>query len=368
MEHPLRSETVPDGRAANADTSPKPGARMLSPRRATQVLLVATVLGVCDQSYWQYSDVDHYFAGSWLPYVHGTGLAPEQYRIGVKMAAWWMVQHFSWQFRYGFTLMDVIASTAGVLLIYNLLQNKQAIQGANRALQWFASAGFLFLVCFYMAWVGFFFRPETLPSVGLTACMAWLWTRSATKRGGTVLTICGLLVAAAVQAWIRADIPCALNAGIFLVSLTASGRGLSISRRSALATSLICIAVAAGTQLYIMRVLYPHASYGPIPLIMVTHDLHQPLAFPPFLIFMLPLFWTVIQAWRQRSTLDSGSKGLLIGAAIYFVLWIVMGKLDEVRIFIPFAVVLIPVTMELAERRIARDTGLAPDTGCEAEV
>jgi hypothetical protein len=341
---------------------------MLSPRRGTQVLLLAAVLGICDQSYWQYSNVDHYFAGYWMPFVRGAGLAPEQYRIGVKMAAWWLVQHFSWGFRYGFTLMDVIASTTGVLLIYDLLQRKAVIRSANTALQWFASAGFLFLMCYYLIWVGFFFRPETLPSLGLTACMAWLWTRPPVRASGSAVVILGLLAAAAVQAWIRADLPCALNAGMFLVSLTRTKDTLSISRRAALVTSLACIGVAAGTQLYIMRVMYPHASYGQTPLIMLVRDYRQPLGYPPFLVFMLPLAWLGVQAWRQWSVLDAGSRGLLIGAAIYFVLWVVLGKLDEVRIFIPFAVVLIPMTMELAVRRIAPNRVLAANGGYEAEV
>jgi hypothetical protein len=86
---------------------------------------------------------------------------------------------------------------------------------------------------------------------------------------------------------------------------------------------------------------------------MATRDLRDPFIFPPFLLFMVPLAWTAVQAWRQRAMLDTGSRALLLGAAIYLVLWIVFGKLDEVRIFIPFAIVLIPITMELAVRRIS---------------
>lgn len=341
---------------------------MLSPRRATRVLLIAAILGVCDQAYWQYSSVDHYFRGYWLPFIQGTGGAPEQYRIGVKMAAWWLAGHRSGDFRYGYTLMDLVASVAGILLVYDLLVRRRVMRQASVAMQWFASAGFVLLVCYYMAWEGFFVRPETLPTFGLTACMAWLWTRERAHGRGEALTICGLLAAAATQAWIRADLPCALNAGFFLVSLTRPGSGLSIGRRAALVTSAACVAVAAGTQLYIMRVLFPHASYGSIPLFMVTHDLHQPLTFPPFLIFMLPVAWTAVQAWRQRSALDTASVGLMFGAAIYFVLWILMGKLDEVRIFLPLAVVLVPVTMELALRRVGAHTSSAAGPGCGAEA
>jgi hypothetical protein len=341
---------------------------MLSPQRATRVLVIAAVLGICDQSYWQYSEVDHFIKGYWMPFIRGTGPAPEQYRIGVKMSAWWLVNHLSWGFRYGFTLMDVIASTMGVLLVYDLLLRRRIVRTASAASQWFASAGFALLVCYYMAWVGFYFRPETLPSFGLTACMVWLWTYRTNQRSGTGLIVFVLVICAAAQAWIRADIPCALNAGMLLVSLTRAGEGLSIPRRAALATSALCIAIAAGTQIYIMRVLYPHASYGSTPLFMVTHDLHQPLGFPPFLIFMVPLAWTGVQAWRQRSELDTSSRGLLVGAGIYLLLWVLFGKLDEVRIFIPFAVALIPLTMELAVRRISPTGLLASNAGRGVEA
>jgi hypothetical protein len=368
MEPPLRSEAAPAEYSASDIASPASGTRMLSPQRATRVLLIAAVLGVCDQSYWQYSEVDHFIKSYWMPFIRGTGPAPEQYRIGVKMAAWWLVDHLSWGFRYGYTLMDVMASTVGVLLVYDLLLRRQIIRTASAASQWFASAGFALLVCYYMAWVGFYFRPETLPSFGLTAAMVWLWTYRTNQRSGTSLIVCGLVVCAAAQAWIRADIPCALDAGMLLVSLTRTGEGLSIPRRAALVTSALCIAIALGTQLYIMRVLYPHASYGNTPIFMVTRDLRQPLTFPPFLIFVVPLVWTAVQAWRQRSALDTSSRGLLFGSGIYVLLWILFGKLDEVRIYIPFAVALIPVTMELAVRRISPATSLVSNAGRGVEA
>lgn len=120
-------------RGARRIASPQPGTRMMSPQRMTRVLLLATVLGACEQSYCHYRDVDHYFGGYWMPFIHGAGAAPEQYRIGVKMVAWWLVQHLSWQFRYGFTLMDVIASVAGALLVYDLLLRRPAIWESSTA-------------------------------------------------------------------------------------------------------------------------------------------------------------------------------------------------------------------------------------------
>jgi hypothetical protein len=319
------------------------------------VLLLAAVLGICNQNYWLYSNIDHYWPKDWLPFIQGIGLAPEQYRVGVKLAAWWLVQHFGWGFRHGFTLMDVVSSLTAIFLLYDLLQGKKLVRSANMGLQWFASAAFVMLVCFYLAWVGFFIRPETLPSAGLAAVMFWLWSRrdvATRSRLRQAWLICGLIGASALQAWIRADVACLMNAGMLLICFTRFGSGLSLPKRTAVLTSSAAIAVAGLTQLYIMRVKYPHATYGPIPIVMARHDLSQPLTFLPFLLFIVPVAWTGVQFWRQRADEDGASAGLVAGSGLYLILWAVLGKLDEVRIFIPFALALAPLTVELAIRRI----------------
>jgi hypothetical protein len=333
----------------------------VGPQRAARALLLAFTLGLCDLTYWQYSFVDHFNGGYWKSFVDGAGLAPEQYRIGVKLAAWWMVQHFGWGFRHGFTLIDVVSSLAAVFLLYDVLQRKGAVRAASVEVQWFASAAFIALTCFYLVWVGFgsYFRPETLPNTALVAIMLWLWAswdRIAGKKPGQLWVAVALVAASALQGWIRADLACALNAGIFVGCFVKQRTGRVQHAGWKLAVSLLCTVVAGLTQLYIMRVKYPHASYGPIPVLMIKHDLRQPLTFPPFLCFMLPIAWTYFRFWRNR---DRGAGedtdlGLVIGSMIYVILWLVLGKLDEVRIFIPFAMALIPLTVELAMRRIGR--------------
>lgn len=350
---------MPDGGAEvrRAPTVQDRAARLQlpRPRRIAQAVLLALAIGICDQNYWQYSNVDHYWPKSWLPYIYGTGLAPEQYRIGVKFVAWWLVEHLHWGFRYGFTLLDTIGLFVAVLLTYRLLEQRKTVREASIELQWLAAAVLFALAAYYLLWVGFFFRPETLPSTGFTVVLAWLWTaRSKGSSRDHIITVGGLILASAAQAWIRPDIPVALNAGIFFIGISRYGRDLPLPKRIAIATSLVCIAVAVGIQLYIMRVMFPHAGYGPIPILMVTHDLHQWLTFPPFLVFMFPVAWTGLQAWRQRANLDGPSLGVLLGAAIYLFLWILLGKIDEVRIFLPFALALSPLTAELVLRNVRR--------------
>jgi hypothetical protein len=114
--------------------------------------------------------------------------------------------------------------------------------------------------------------------------------------------------------------------------------------------------------------MYPHAGYGRTPVFMVTRDLHMWLGLPPFVVFMLPVAWTGLQAWRRRASLDGPSLGLLLGAAIYLLSWILMGKIDEVRIFIPFALALSPLTAEFALRGIQPTRNLPAATITEGEA
>lgn len=329
--------------------------RGFTPEWPARVLILAAVLGVCDRSYWLYSNTDRYWPTYWMPFIHGTELAPEQYRIGVKLAAWWLVRHLHWGFRHGFALMDLVAAVPGTLLLYDVLRQKRWYRSSTVELQALASAIFVLLTCFYLAWIESYFRPETLPTTGLVAVMVWLWSR----RGSAPFSIvressiaCGLLAASALQSFIRADVVCILSAGMLVVSVVRWGPGLSLRRGAAILTSCACGALAVAIQLYIMKVKYPHASYGPIPILMVLHDLHQPLSFPPFVFFMVPIAWTAVRFWRRRPPEDAANSGLLLASVLYLLLWIVMGKLDEVRIFVPFALGLAPLTAELAVRAI----------------
>jgi len=350
----LRSSTEISSENCSSSARPEQHSTR-TPHRTTVILLLAIILGLCDRNYWQYSNVDHYWPTYWMPFIHGTALAPEQYRIGVKLAAWWLVQHFHWGFRHGYALMDVVASVPGSLLLFDMVERKRWYRDSRLELQWFASAAFLMLVCFNLMWIESYFRPETLPTTGLVALMAWLWTRrgdAPPSLSRELLIIVGLLAASLAQGFIRADVVCMLSAGIFFVSVFAWGRGISLRRSAAIATSVACGLIGVGIQLYLMKIRYPQATYGPIPVWMIRYALRQPLNFPPFLCFIAPFAWTVIRFFRRPPPADAANQGILVGSVLYFALWVVMGKLDEVRIFVPFALALAPLTIELMIRRI----------------
>ncbi len=325
----------------------------------TRVLLLAVALGLCERTYWLYDSIDHYQPGYWKSFIDGVGSAPEQYRIGVKLAAWWMVEHLGWGFRHGFALMDVAGTLTAVYLLYDLVRRREKVRAGSGGLRWFASAAFVALTCFYFGWAGSYFRPETLPTVGFVAVMVWLWSswNAGQSRSNEFGIALGLIAASFLQAWIRADVPAALNAGVLLAFVVCRGKSVARHRGWKIAVGVLCVGIAAGVQLYLMKVKYPHASYGAIPVLMIRHSWKKPLNLPPFIFFMVPVVWTFVQFWRERFE-SSGAevdKGVVIASAIYLLLWGAMGKLNEVRIFIPFALALAPLSIELMMRRIPAD-------------
>jgi len=338
--------------AARPDSRSRTG-----PERMTRILLLAVALGLCEQTYWLYDSIDHFQPGYWKSFIDGVGSAPEQYRIGVKLAAWWMVEHLGWGFRHGFLLMDVAGSITAVYLLYALLRRRRRVRDASLGLQWFASAAFVALTCFYFAWVDSFFRPETLPTVGIVAVMVWLWSswKRPQSRGKEFGIALALIAASFLEAWIRADVAAALNAGMLLACVGGKRREIGTRRGRTIVVGAGCVGIAAAVQFYLMKVRYPHATYGSVPVLMIRHSWHKPLNLPPFICFMVPVVWTFVQFWRQRLTSsgDEVDSGLVIASVMYVLLWGVMGKLNEVRIFVPFALALAPLTVDLAMRRIS---------------
>lgn len=321
----------------------------------TAALLLAIVLGLCLRDYFFYSNVEHSQPDLWLTFLRGAGTAPDQYRMGVKLAAWWLVEHLGWRFRYGFTLMDAVGGLAAAFLLYDLMMRSRIFQRSRAELRWFGSAAFVALMGFYLLWAGTFERPETLPAVGLTAALLWLWTPGGTSPATgsrQALIALALFLATSVLATVRADVAVALNGGMFVVSLTRVAGVLSLPKSIAILTSAACSLVAASVQLYMMFIVYPHTTYGGVHVLMARYDLKHLSIWPPFLLFMLPVIWTAAQFWRQRSSWERTDGGLIVGSMFYLVLWTLLGKLDEVRIFLPLALALTPLTVTLAIRYV----------------
>ena len=344
--------------------------RARGPETATRWLLVLFLVGLCERGYLYYSLQLLHQPQVWMDVVQGTSSAPEQYRIGVVDAAYWLSRHVGWQGHWlrmsrAFGLFDVAGAVAAVLLLYGLVERSELYRRGSAAMRWFASAGFVALALYALDWTIWYQKVGTLPTAGLVALMVWLWTPRGSRSAGAgptaeawteeALTAAALLALVAVQSLIRADIALVLCAGVLAASGLRLGGPLALRRGAAMATSAAGVGVALGVQLYLMKVAYPQASYQGVPALMLSHDALHASLWVATVIYLAPLAWTTREAVRQRRMGDGVGAAVLLSSWGYAALWITMGRLDEVRIFLPMALAVTPLTVEMALRRMAGD-------------
>jgi hypothetical protein len=320
------------------------------PRVVTNFLLSVVVLTMVFADYWAYSVAHRAEPDIYLDLLNGTAFAPAQYRVGVVLAAHFLAHTL----RYGLTFIDLVSGFVAVFGLLSLLRRSEVYQKAGVAGQWFASAAFILLVQFYFAWVVWYQRPETLPNSALIVLVLLLLTRRfpVANAGGQVLTAVCMLALAAIQGFVRADVAVALHLGVLLVCLTRAGAGMALPRTAQAVTSVLAILLAGGIQYYLMRVVYPQANYGDTPPFQLILNFTDHSEAPTFLLFIVPYAWTVWILLRKMRDLVRGADGaLLAGSAVFLGMWFMLGRIQEVRIFLPFALAVSPITVKLAVLR-----------------
>jgi hypothetical protein len=329
--------------------------KAVGPQKNTRALLILFLIGICSRGYGYYNQQWKADPSLWTSVLRGKSAAPEQYRVGVVMTANWMGQIFHLRLSQAFGVLDLLGSVLAVLLLYGILLRTRTFREASLPVQWFGSATFLALTIYYVDWTSWYQKVATLPTAGLVAVMLWMWTPNPGARPSgarQALLAAGFFLIAMAQAFVRADVALLVCVGIFIASLMRIGGELALPRYAALATSLIAAMAVAGVQLYLMRIRYPNAGYDGVPVFMLKHDFKKVFMWASCLIFLAPFLWTAVQARRRRFAGEGAGAGFLIAAVGYLGLWLVLGRLDEVRIFIPMALVNLPLTAELAMRKV----------------
>jgi hypothetical protein len=348
-----------------ADVTTAEGSQAGSPRRLTVTLLVLFLVGTCSRGYGFYAQTMRSGGAEWDGVLQGTATAPEQYRIGVVYTAAWMGRLLHLKMSQAFGILDLAGSLLCALLLYRLLERKEIYRTAPLMLQWFGSVSFLAVTIYYIDWTSWYQKVATLPTAGGVAVMLWLWTRNGER--GSLAKQVGIALAffllALAQAFVRADVMLMICAGIFVASLFRWSPDLSMSRSLALVVSAVTAIAVLGVQVYLMKVRYPHATYAGVPVFMLKHDFKRPTEWAAWYIFLAPFLWTAVRAFRRKFQVEGAGAAFLLGGLGYILVWVVLGRLDEVRIFIPMAMVSAPLTVELAMRWVkslsAQDDGTA---------
>ncbi len=327
------------------------------PGRVTSVLLCVLVLSVGVLDSREYGREFHQNPNAWMDVVAGTANAPAQYRIGVVDTASFLARLGHLQLGHVFTLLDVLCGLIAVFVLFWVLRRSTVYRKAGVSAQWFGAAGFLVLMQFYLGWVIWYQRPETLPTAAILAvALALLTVRLPLPHPvGTAVTVIGLLLLAVAQGYVRADVALALHAGVLLVCFTSAGRGFALGRWVQAGTSLVAVVLATGIQYDLMGRVYPQANYGDTPVLQLFLNMQAPTTQLPFFLFLVPFGWTAVMLVRRRYKADSAEVGVFVGALIFMGMWLAVGRIKEVRIFLPFALALAPLTVELAMQRFLVD-------------
>jgi hypothetical protein len=104
-----------------------------------------------------------------------------------------------------------------------------------------------------------------------------------------------------------------------------------------------------------MKRVYPQATYGDTQVVQLFFNLKSPSAYAPFLLFLLPSAWTAAMLRGRRYQVESWGVAMVTAAVLFLGMWVVVGKIAEVRIFLPFALALAPLTAELAMQRFVAE-------------
>ncbi len=330
-------------------------APMQSPARVTNLILTVFLAAVIFLDYWGYSQQFYRDPAVYTDVLRGTASAPAQYRTGAVFAASSIALHGRMGLRHAMTVLDALSGGVALWVLYSLLRRSAVYRASRTEQQWFGSAAYIALVQFYLLWLTWYQRPETLPTAALLACSVWLLTpHNESKRPPAQVgsALCLLLVAVA-QAFVRADVAVALHAGVLIVCCTGASRGFSLSRAAQSATSALCIVAAVAVQGYMRYVAYPHAGYGTTPVFQLVLNSTRPLRLLPFVLFIAPVAWTLGRVGSNKQSVEAPLLATAVSSVIFLALWCTVGKIDEARIFLPFALALAPLTAQFAMRSAA---------------
>lgn len=314
-------------------------------RRTSFWIFVILVAAFAFLDYWAYSQQFRLNPESIAALAGGSGPAPAQYRVGVIYAAKLILRvtrgHIS--YRHSFAVFDFVFALAASLLMRSVLLRTRSFQIAPPLSQWVRIFILIGLSTYYLNWSMWYQRPETWACTLFVAASMYLLyaVRS------SLAVIISLVTLAIVQGVIRSDVAILFHFALFVCILFRSGRSFLVNKNTLLVSSFLGGILPTAILWTLIHKIFPHASYGDTAVFQLLRNL-SPTQWVPALLFLAPTLYTYIRAnWfgssTEGTTEDQGNV-LLLASALYLGSWAIVGRLEEVRIFIPFAFALMPQT------------------------
>jgi hypothetical protein len=309
-------------------------------------LLWAVVLitgGYTFLDYWSYSRTFHEGGGiEWQSLLAGRGFAPAQYRIGVVHAADLLARLTHMHLRHTFAVIDCVSLGISLALLLWLLGRTESFRKAEHVAQWLQATLVLGSCVLYLMWSFWFQKTETQPTLLLLVLSA-----AAAQWRRRIPAAVVLVVLAAIGATVRADAVVAFHVGFLAACFLPHARSLPLGRATQLAASVVALAMAIGIEWFIAHRVYPNASRQ-VAAFQLFGNLKAWLNYLVVPMAVFPWLITLGLAVRRWRALEGWTLGLLLGSVAHFALYYTFGIAWEVRIFLPFAMTLTPVTAMLA--------------------
>ena len=297
--------------------------------------------------YWEYSRVEHADPTSWQLLSTGHGIAPAQYRVGVYFTAHFLAHLAHLQFRHIFAVADFFCVGASLAALFFLLTRMTSFRQANRQAQWTQVLLGLLLVHLGLSWCLWFQEPETMPSLAVLAASALLC--SGVLRIPRFMVASSVLLVAVFGSTVRVDAVLAFHTGFLLVALFSKDGAMPLGKWWQAAVSLLSIMAALGIEHFLAHSVFPHAVRD-VALIQLLTNLHAANGLMVLLFSLPPWACVVWLGWKQWLGMNGWTRGLLIGSVIHFVMFMTFGMSEEVRIFIPFMLTLLPLSVPLLQQ------------------
>jgi hypothetical protein len=269
--------------------------------------------------------------------------APEAYRVAIPAVGRSLVHAFHVSdSSVVATVLDVSFAFLALFLFYRLTVDDlpSSLSRAGRAL---AVALFLAFLYFPVTWIVPWQRPETLPTAFYLACALTLLFRKERRTLWSVL----LLAMTIWQAFVRADVPLIFGIALMVGSLLKNSladfgpRSINLARGAAVAL------IAASVQLYLQFVRFPHLRYPPDTAVIQLRYNLTPHGLGGLVLALLPVMLLVVMLALKRVPLSAVDTLAILASALYLPLWMTVGIVGEIRLFVPFLLALSTVAAKL---------------------
>lgn len=277
----------------------------------------------------------------------GKAFAPDQYRIAMAYLPRFFELHTGLRPNQSIPVIEFVAYALALTFVYLLFRSSPHVVHGKPPSRIILLGFFLAALQFPVLWIFPWERPETLPTAFYLAAIVFLIVQRSRLRFAFVSLLAILLSLG--QSFMRADVPVTVGVAILIAAFAAIP--LRRPRFQLILLGIICIASGGGVQLYLQRILFPHTTYPPnVPTVQLLRNLNPlfpPAHIPIFLTAMLPFFVTLWLIRRNHRRIDASDKLVLLICLVYLPIWITVGLVGEVRIFVPFLLLAAPTIAKL---------------------